>query len=84
MVKNSRNLFYTLLIKTLLLIENICAKSSGGKPVNSSGKTGKNPLKNLSQKQCPNPQIYRARKTSRWGLSELPADRPIDRQRSEI
>ena len=49
------------------------------KPLNSSGKTGENPLENLVKKQCSNPQIYRARKTSRWGLSELSVDRPADR-----
>ena len=81
--KTQRNLFYTL-DKSLLLIRNICSKSSGGKPLNSSGKTGENPLENLLQKQCPNPQIYRARKTSRWGLSGLPVDHPVDRQRSKI
>ena len=36
--------------KTLLLIRNICSKSSGGKPLNSSGKTGESPLENLVKK----------------------------------
>ena len=45
-------------------------------------KLAQSPLKNLREKQYLNPQIYRARKTSRWGLSELPVDRPVDRQRS--
>ena len=30
------------------------------------------------------PQIYRLPKASRWGLSGLAVDRPVDRQRSRI
>ena len=49
--ENSKNHFKNTLDQTLLLIGNICSKSSGGKPLNSSGKTGENPLENLTPKQ---------------------------------
>ena len=45
-----KEISFNTLDKTLLLIGNICSKSSGGKPQNGSGKTGENPLENLSQK----------------------------------
>ena len=49
------------------------------KPFERIRKTGSKSTKNLGEKQCPNPQIYRARKTSRWGLSGLSVARPVDR-----
>ena len=79
MEENSRNSLLNTPDKTLLLIGNIGSKTSGENLLKEFGKLVKNPLENLVEKQCPNPQIYRARKTSRWGLSGLSVDRPVDR-----
>jgi len=78
--ENSRNSLLTLLIKTPLLIGSISTQFSGENSSKRMGKTGSKSLQNLIEKQCPNPQIYRLRKTSRWGLSGL----AVDRQRSKI
>ena len=61
------------------MIENICFKTSGENSFNEVGKTGSKSTKNLGEKQCPNPQIYRLRKTSRWGLTDLTVGRPAGR-----
>ena len=68
----------TLLIKTPLLIGSIGSKFSGENSFNEVGKTGLKSTKNLIKKQCPNPQIYRLRKTSRWGLTDLTVGRPAN------
>ena len=77
--ENSRKSLLALLIKTPLLIGSISSQFSGENTFNEVGKTGSKSTKNLVKKQCPNPQIYRPRKTSRWGLSGLSVDRPVDR-----
>ena len=77
--ENSRNSLLTLLIKTPLLIGSISSQFSGENSFKEVGKTGSKSNRNLREKQCPNPQIYRLRKTSRWGLSDLSVDRPVDR-----
>ena len=61
------------------MIGNICSKTSGENLLKELGKLVKNPLENLGEKQCPNPQIYRDRKTSHWGQSGMSVDRPVDR-----
>ena len=77
--ENSRKSFLTLLIKTPLLIGSISSQISGENSFKEVGKTGSKSTRNLVTKQYPNPQIYRARKTSRWGLSGLSVDRLVDR-----
>ena len=83
----------TLLIKSSLLIGSISTQFCGEKLFWKIGKTGSKGLQNLGSKQWQDPQIYRPEKYSRWGLSELPVDRPgrpptvknpTDRQRSKI
>ena len=64
------------MIKTPLLIGSISSQFSGENSFKEVGKTGSKSTRNLMAKQCPNPQIYRVRKTSRWGLTELSVDRP--------
>ena len=71
--------FKTLLIKTPLLIGRISSQFSGENSFNEVGKTGSKPTKKSSLKQPPKAPFYRARKTSRWGLTELSVDRPVDR-----
>ena len=61
------------------MIGSISSQFSGENSFNEVGKTGSKSTRNFREKQCPNPQIYRARKTSRWGLTELSVDRPVDR-----
>ena len=46
------------------------------KPLKRIGKTGSKTLQKSCVKQWTKPQIYRARKISHWGLSELAVDRP--------
>ena len=77
--ENSKKISFTLLIKTPLLIGSISSQFSGENSFNEVGKTGSKSTKNLGGKQCPNPQIYRLRKTSRWGLTGLSDDRPVVR-----
>ena len=77
--ENSRKSLLNTLDKTLLLIGNICSKTSGENLLKELGKLVKFPLENLREKQCPNPQIYRGRKTSRWDPGDLSVDRPVDR-----
>ena len=77
--ENSRKSLLTLLIKTPLLIGSISSQFSGENSFKEVGKTGSKSTRNLVEKQCPNPQIYRVRKTSRWGLSGLSDDRPVVR-----
>ena len=77
--ENSRKSLLAPLIKTPLLIGSISSQFSGENSFNEVGKTGSKSTKNLGEKQCPKPQIYRLRKTSRWGLTELSDDRPVVR-----
>ena len=65
--------------KTFLLIGNICSQFCGEKPLVRVGKIGSKTLLISCRKQPPNAPFYRARKTSRWGLTELSVDRPVDR-----
>ena len=57
------------------MIGSISSQFSGENSFNEVGKTGSRSIKNLGEKQCPNPQIYRLRKTRRWG-SVRPVGRP--------
>ena len=77
--ENSRNSLLTLLIKTPLLIGSISSQFSGENSFNGVGKTSSRTTKNSCRKQPPNVPIYRVWKTSRWGLSGLSVDRPVDR-----
>ena len=66
------------MIKTPLLIGKICSQICGEKPLERVGKTGPKTLFKSCGKQPPNGPIYRAPKTSRWGLSDQSVDRPVD------
>ena len=81
--KLKKSLFNTL-NKTPILIGSISSLFSGENSFKEVGKTGSKSTRNLGEKQCPNPQIYRLSKTNRWGLSDLSVDRPVDRQWSRI
>ena len=54
------------------------------KPLNRVGKTDLKTLQKSCRKQHPNPQIYRARKTSRWDPSGLSVDRGLSREQSSL
>jgi len=77
--ENSRKTPFNTLDKTPILIGSISSQFCGEKPFKRVGKTGSKTLLQSSRKQPPNGPIYRAPKTSRWGLTELSVDRPVDR-----
>ena len=62
--------------KTFLLIGNICSQFCGEKPLKRVGKIGSKSLQKSWSKQPPNAPFYRVWKTSRWGLTDRPVDRP--------
>ena len=78
--ENSRKSLLNTLDKTPLLIGSISSLFCGEKkPLNRVGKTGLKTLQKSCGKQPPNGPFYRPPKTSRWGLTELAVDRPVDR-----
>ena len=70
-VKNSRKSLLTLLIKTPLLIENICSQFCGEKPLKRVGKTGTKTLQKSWRKQPPNAPFIWLEKLAVGGLSGL-------------
>ena len=67
------------MIKSSLLIGSICTQICGENSVKRMGKTGLEISKILTPKQVTRPPIYRPEKYSRWDLSVLSVDRPVDR-----
>jgi len=57
----------------------ICTQICGENSVKRMGKTGLEISKILTPKQVTRPPIYRPEKYSRWDLSVLTVDRPVDR-----
>ena len=76
--KTQKSLLNTL-DKTLLLIENICSKTSGENLLKELGKLVKNPLENLNQNSPQMPHFIGLEKLAVGGLSDLSVDRPVDR-----
>ena len=79
-----KKISFTLLIKSSLLIGNICSQICGEKPLKRIGKLAQKYSPNLVENNAQTPKFIESGKLAVGVLSDLSVDHPVDRQRSRI